>query len=76
MEPDERAVWRGRIAEANSLVVGAKAAVETVVIDARKAGASWNVIAAGVGTTPQAARQRFLRLPEIDEMEQLSRSEP
>jgi hypothetical protein len=72
MEPEERDAWIARIEQATRLALGSKAAVENIVIDARRAGASWAVVAKGVGTSAQAARERFQKLLEVQEIDQLN----
>ena len=72
MEPEQRDAWAAKIAEATEAAVDTKAKVENLVIAARKAGASWAVIGRGVGTTAQAAHERFTKLVEIIELEEAS----
>lgn len=68
MDPTERSEWVAYIAEVNDEAVEAKAKVEARVIEARKRGVSWNIIAEGVGITRQAATERFGKLPELDKV--------
>ena len=52
------------VAEAVDRLRAAEAAVETAVLRARRAGASWNDIALPLGVSRQAARQRYARLED------------
>jgi len=73
MEAEQREAWRLAIAEANDSLFGSKVALDNLVIDARKAGVGWLTIAEGIGITRQAAMERFLRLPEIAQMQEVGR---
>jgi hypothetical protein len=72
----ERAEWSARIAAANEDVITSRARIENIVIDARRAGASWAAIAAGLGCTRQAAQERFTKLDEIERMDQPQGAKP
>lgn len=65
MEEAERKEWADYIAEVNDEAVMSKARVEARVVEARQAGVSWNTIALGVGTSRQAARERFGKLEQL-----------
>jgi len=43
-------------------IQAAQSALDTAVVQARSEGYSWAVVAAGLGVSPQGARQRYLRL--------------
>jgi hypothetical protein len=56
------------VAEAVDRLHAAEAGVETAVLRARRAGATWNDLALPLGVSRQAARQRYARLEDSASM--------
>ena len=65
LDAEEREAWELAISEAQEQATKAKAEVDNLVIDARRAGVSWLTIAAGLGVTRQSATERFSQFPEL-----------